>query len=242
MDSNWRTWSELTVALGDVPANIETGDLYQAFAAYGGEIIYVEILESSGGRGLTARVRFSPLPSKAFWEAGTIVLPSTDAPARRVSIRLEPPRRSHDGTFQSPVNPRIWYPAVTKLFPRSMEFGVMADEKAMHTMKKIKPIKSDVEDEKVKLTVDLIRKKIDISFAMEFEGGRIECYKFHLEFSTLKRVYWHHVGGNLWALVVPTDHPPAYFWRRGDLEETFSTNRRCWRSRDLWCQIGRAHV
>lgn len=237
VDSNWRTWPELTVALSDVPPNVETGDLYRVFAAYGGEIIHVEILDDARGRSHMARIRFSPVPSRAFWEAGTIVLPPKHGPAQRVSVRLEVPRRLHDGKFPSPVNPRIWYPAVSKLFPRSMDFGVMTSENAMLTMKTIKSINSSVEDESVKLTVDLIRKKIDISFGMEFGEARVECYKFHLEFSTLKRVYWHHIGQDLWELIIPSDHPPAYFWKRGDFEGTFSANRRCWYSRDLWCRV-----
>ncbi|SPO00115.1 related to RNA-dependent RNA polymerase (RdRP) SAD-1 [Cephalotrichum gorgonifer] len=236
-DGQWRTWPELTVGLRDVPADIEAWDLYETFSEYGGKIIYIEILESSGGRGIAARIRFNPLPSRAFWECGTVLLRSKSRNPKQVSVDIEPPRRVCDGRVQSPVHPRTWYPAVTKLLPTSMDFGVMLDEKTMLSMKKIKSAISDDEDERVQVTVDLIRKKIDISFGLYIEGSVVGCYKFHLEFSTLKRVFWHNVQANAWALVIPTDYPPAYFWKRGDIKETFSANRMAWSSRDLWCRV-----
>lgn len=233
---NWRAWPELTVFLQDVPPGIETRDLYRVFETYGGEIVYIEILESSGGRGLTARIRFDPIPSKACWEAGTILLSSKDGP-QRVSIRLEPPRRRFESMVQSPVNPRISYSAVTRLLPASIGFGVMSDEKTMLVMENIQSAISNNRDERVQLAVDLIRRKADVLFGMQINPGHIECYKFSLDFSILKRVYWHHVSDNSWALIIPTDFPPAYFWKRGDLEGTFSANRLSWGSRDLWCRI-----
>ncbi|MBE3041115.1 RNA dependent RNA polymerase, partial [Candidatus Bathyarchaeota archaeon] len=165
------------------------------------------------------------------------MLPPKNGTSKRVSIYLEQPRRLHDGKVQSPVTPRTWYPAVTKLRPSSMSFGVMSDDKTMLVMKKIMSLlNSSEEDEGVGLTVDLIRKKIDISFGLEIEK-QMECYKFHLEFSTLKKAYWRHVSGNNFELVIPTDYPPAYFWKRGDLEEMFSANRLSWYSNDMWCRV-----
>lgn len=236
-DRNWRVWPELRVKLHDVPSGISTWDLYRVFGEDGGRIDSIEILENAGGRGLTARIRFIPPPAKAFWETGFIQLQPAGGPSKAVPVNVEAPRKTQDGRIQSPVHPRVWYPAITKFLPMSMSFGVMPEEMTMLCMNKIKSAVINERDEGVRLTVDLIRKKVDVSFSMHMERGHFECYKFSLEFSTLKRVYVHHVADNTWEIVIPTDYPPAYFWKRGDLEDTFSANRLAWSSRDMWCRI-----
>lgn len=235
-DSNWRAWPELKVKLHDVPSSITTWDLYRVFEKEGGKIDSVEIFENAGGRGLTARVRFIPPPTKAFWETGFIQLQAEGGQSRAVPINVEAPRKTLDGRVQSPVHPRIWYPAITKFFPKSMSFGVMPDETTMLCMNKITSAAGNEGDEGVRLTFDLIRRKVDASFSIQMERGRFECYKFSLEFSTLKSVYVRHVADNDWEIVIPTDYPPSYFWKRGDLEEAFAANRLVWSSRDMWCR------
>ena len=235
-DSNWRAWPELKVKLHDVPPGTTTWDLYRVFDGEGGKIDSVEIFENARGRGLTSRIRFIPPPAKAFWETGLIRLQSEGEQSKVVPINVEAPRRMQDGRVQSPVHPRVWYPAITKFFPTSMSFGVMPDETTMLCMNKIKSAVGNEGDEGVRLSIDLIRKKVDVSFSIQMERGRFECYKFSLEFATLKRVYVHHVADNTWEIVIPTDYPPAYFWKRGDLEETFAANRLAWSSRDMWCR------
>src|SRR5690606_11239485 len=90
-DSNWRTWSELKVKLHDIPSGITTWDLYRVFEEEGGEIESVEIFENTGGRGLTAWVRFIPPPSRAFWESGFIQLPAEGEQSKVVSVNVEAP-------------------------------------------------------------------------------------------------------------------------------------------------------
>jgi RNA-dependent RNA polymerase len=241
--TDWRTGPELTVRLMCLPitepVSVTTWDLWAAFQQYG-TITSIEIIEDQNGRkDGTARVRFSHPPENQFWASRRYTMKIGDE-ERIITIEAESPRGTLTRTIRSPARADVYYPSQMILKPSIMQFGMLVQENAMVQMKTISGPEKDNDPAALKIEVDLFRKKIKAYFGVPIKkNGQVfkRVYQCQIKFSQIKTLYQTIPSEGRWALIVPLECPPSYFWKREDIEDTFIEGRLMWGCWDQWYRV-----
>lgn len=137
----WKTWPFMIFEIRNLPRDVTTFQLWNAFMLEG-IVSRIDIFDDPSGRkNGNGKVFFSPPPDKDFWSSGTYSIKlSEHAGYRQIAITPSKPSRSFQIT--SPIRKHIKYPETMKLVPKTIDFGFMFDQTTMMDMHTAKPLKN----------------------------------------------------------------------------------------------------
>ncbi|KAI5922317.1 RNA dependent RNA polymerase-domain-containing protein [Camillea tinctor] len=238
--ADWSDWESLGVRINRVPPYATTLDLWRHFSHYG-TVVYIEISENQRDiRTGTALVRFSPPPSKAFWNAPI----KFNIQGQETIINVTPLTRLPPRKVLSPHG--IEYSQRLSISPMKMQFGMMTSENNFMAMRTIE----GTHKEDFSLTADLKAKKLDVRFSCELEDPRREDpkirhpskigelegtseYKISFLFAHLKKLVFIKEDEDHWSLLIPLHSPPALF-KQHDPRSSHSETKNAWSEMDAW--------
>ncbi|KAK9775173.1 putative RNA dependent RNA polymerase-domain-containing protein [Seiridium cardinale] len=247
MRQEWTKWHEVSIKLEGVPRGTTTLDVFRSMQAYG-RIDSITIPQIRDPRSVNhAYVSFSPAPSNAFWTSGTIAL-TVRGESRRVRIDLQSPRRPR--MISSPLRPEVKYPERSLFRLKSLDFGIMSQERAMDIMKTIEdPVYYPT------MTVNLRHKKIELQFSCSIDDPRREDPNIHrvaepvgmrekplyppefradIQFRHVEEVFSVEVDQDHWCLLISQKHPPKFWKRRRDTDKSHQKEGTRWGDLDTW--------
>jgi RNA-dependent RNA polymerase len=133
-------------------------------------------------------------------------------------------------TVPSPINPSKNHPEVNILNAKSLDFGVNVAEMKLATM-------HSVENDNIKVTLNLKRKELDIQFPLTIDGAN-RSLRFRLPISQLSQV--HKVdndSGTESSLIIPFESSPQFFVQKKpsrDDDQLFPAKERNWNDWSTW--------
>ncbi|ORY60531.1 RNA dependent RNA polymerase-domain-containing protein [Pseudomassariella vexata] len=238
MRQAWKEWPELTVELRNIPPQTRTVDLWRYFHSFG-DIVLAQIIREAKGNSIgVARVRFSPVPERSFWDSETIII---DIQNQCKKVRINLLRFRGVPTIKSPIRAGIEYPEQKTMRPVSLDFGFLSQENSMDIMKTIKHDASS--RHQLQMTLDLKYKQLIVRFPCAIPDPRQQEpiaqtktseYRMRIQFGHLDKVYRVNIDQTQWALVIPLKSPPAFFRRRRKIEDSHSTVNNRWVENDAW--------
>ncbi|KAJ4325487.1 hypothetical protein N0V94_000630 [Neodidymelliopsis sp. IMI 364377] len=183
-----------------------------------GTVVRIEMQQGNGYN--DAWVVFQPPPTKPLPQLVRI---------GSASIRYET-RTSFVPTVPSPINPSKNHHEVNILNAKSLDFGVNVAEKKLATMHR-------VENDNIKVTLNLKRKELDIQFPLMIDGAN-RSLRFRLPISQLSQVYKVDNGsGTESSIIIPFETSPQFFVQkkpsRGD-DQLFPAKERNWNDWSTW--------
>ncbi|KAL7620981.1 hypothetical protein AAE478_008292 [Parahypoxylon ruwenzoriense] len=236
----WVGWDKICLRIKGLPLTTTTYSLWSLFRRHG-EIVSIELFENKHGeRQGGGLIRFSPPPIKQFW---TDIMEVT-IQGRKVRIKLDLiPDRTNPVIRTS--NGRS-YPSSLRVAIEALQFGILAREDEMMSMRTIQNNKKGV----FSLTADLRSKRLEVKFACSIRDPRREDpgikrplpigemeatleYKMNILFTHLKKIIFVDVDENTWALLIPLPSPPVFYQKR-DQSGTHSDIKNTWNEREAW--------
>ncbi|EHK43013.1 hypothetical protein TRIATDRAFT_225118 [Trichoderma atroviride IMI 206040] len=235
---NWKTGASVSVKVGGLPPNVTSADLLQWFSDYG-TIVFCNITYGAASEAqapASAVINFEPVPSTAFWEAGSIVVQHPDSAKYTKGIKLRLSAESRrERLFQSRVNPDVQYPTKITASINSLGFGSMIGAAAINVRKSVT---SSNTTEDFILELDVLAKRLVIYFPLAVKQGdghyQTKQLKLLAEVSQLQTAFYITEKGQE-AFILPFPIPPQYFWKFDELERAALASRRTnWRAQDSW--------
>ncbi|MCJ1473449.1 hypothetical protein MMC13_002100 [Lambiella insularis] len=219
---DWSNWVELAVQFSGFPSYVTTKGVWTTFKAEG-EVLTIELFDDSNGKSTgRGRVRFSPPPTKAFWQRDpyeTVI----EATGENVKLVLKLLPRKRDFLSSSLVNPTTKYAEVMVLPAESVDFGFMHEPATMMGMYRVVSTASST----VNFRLNLLHREIEVSFEIIFDPRaltrnglgrheqdakhvRIQHYKFVIPLA--QAVVIHQVtSGQKSALLMSLETPPNFY-------------------------------
>jgi RNA-dependent RNA polymerase len=250
--AEWQRRSELSIIVKGLQPTATTLSLALAFDREG-TVVYVGIDEDRGIRNGSAKIRFSPPPKTDFWarDHGRYLLTDDKGSGYFVQIRAER-MTSHDQQFQSPVRKHIFYPALIKLAPEQLVFGIMEDERTIMACQRIQGSRKD----RISFEVDLRRRRLKVLFNVSFidprlqgvedfqtdvqlgQNDRVNTYMFQIPFENLKSIkyldYEQRGIQDFFGLVICLDSPPPYYRKQIGAQAGHVPGNLVWSEFDTW--------
>ncbi|KAK1252646.1 hypothetical protein MKX08_003833 [Trichoderma sp. CBMAI-0020] len=236
--SSWKEGSSVSVKVGGLPPDVTSENLLQWFSRYG-TIVFCNITfgaASDAEAPASAVVNFEPVPSTAFWAAGSVVVrhPDPERYPNGLSLRLSAESR-RERWFQSRVDPDVHYPTKITTKLDSLGFGSMVGPDAINIRKYVTASNST---EDFSLELDVLAKRLVIHFplAVKQDDGHYQTKQLKLfaELSQLQTAFYITRKGQE-AFILPFPMPPQYFWKFDELERAALASRRTnWRAQDSW--------
>lgn len=235
---NWKNCVNVAVKVDGLPLDVTSEDLLQWFSNHG-TITFCNITSGAAGETQTlasAIVHFEPVPSYAFWQAGSIVVQHSDTAEYPKGLRLQlsaEPRRER--WFNSRIDPDVQYPARITAKLSSLGFGSMVGPTAINIRKLVTSSKST---DDFTLELDVLAKRLVIHFPLVIrqDDGQYHTKQLKIlaELSQLQTVFYITEEGQE-AFILPFPMPPQYFWKDDEAERAVLTSRRTgWRFQDVW--------
>ncbi|KAF7533048.1 hypothetical protein G7054_g7411 [Neopestalotiopsis clavispora] len=244
---DWKQQRELTVMLNRIPLTTTAVDIFQSLEPYG-RVASITIPQArKDERTRRAYVDFLPPPANAFWSSGSITIRVGDG-SHKVDISLESIRQPR--LINSPTRPGLKYPEYSILKMLSLDFGILSDEHVIDVMKTAKhPAFSPI------LIVNFKYKRIEIRFTctikdprregtsvtgineaigkMEAQSRAVE-YRADIPFLHLQKGFFVDTSPERWCLVLPQNHPPKFWKRRTQIDDSQQTDKNRWSALDTW--------
>jgi RNA-dependent RNA polymerase len=241
----WQAWTELTVRVANLPPSMTTWQLWKRFSREG-NIVLIELFEDRHGvREPNAKIRFSPVPQKDFWNQKAILISTPDGEGTfQIKMEVLPTKRNN--RVPSPIRKSVFYPEVILLRPSIITFGLMYDENTMMSHYDA----PSLEHNDTSFAVELLRNRITARFPLKFENfqsGRgvssdpswrqprqkEQNYMFQIPFGQLDKIYRVELNEHQWALIVNVHCPPQFF-RRRPVEASHSDSTLIWTEFDTY--------
>ncbi|KAL2853945.1 RNA dependent RNA polymerase-domain-containing protein [Aspergillus pseudoustus] len=231
----WIAWESVAVNLTNVPKEVSTLNLWQAFKTEG-TIISIDIFEDAhGNRTSKAKIRFSPPPKEDFWRNGWKRVLGQNGIQYTLSLSLD--NRPPEWHVPSPVRPGVKYPAELKIPISSMEIGFLINETTMMPMRTVGSSTS----EQASVVLNLRRKDLLVYFKLPILSAKQpQEYRLKVPFSQLDKFFQTQDSstGNI-SQYTFLSSPPTYHRRINNIESTF-LEETTWRESDVWYR--QAHI
>ncbi|KAM0246703.1 hypothetical protein ACHAQJ_010118 [Trichoderma viride] len=240
--SNWKKWISLSVRVDGLPLNTTSENILQWFSHEGNIAFYNLIPSSAGGikKSVSATIQFEPVPSCAFWEAGSIIVQHPDTAKYPEGLRLQLSVEARpERWYTSRAHPNMQYPAKITAKLCSLDFGSMIGPTAINIRKSVTP--SDGANN-FSLELDMLAKRLIIHFPLAFkqaEGNfRTRQLKILVDLSQVKTIFHMKKEEDREIFILPLPFPPQYLWKDEDEERLFLTSRRTGgRFFDAWKRV-----
>jgi RNA-dependent RNA polymerase len=243
---------ELTVKVRGLHSTATTYDVWRNFATKG-TIVWIQLFENRYGlRDGHAKIRFSLPPKEPFLTKGLpegMYMFTSDDGLNSYRVYLSNDwNRKRSFKIQSPVKKTIFYDEKMKLYPASLDFGVMLYSSSMMPMK---TVQADIPND-MSFVVDLLHHRIICTFKVPFRDprsdgvtdftssstigqyDRINRYMFQIPFSQLKTIRRVDVDDTAFALVISLENPPQFLRKIEDNKATHSSENPVWTEFDSW--------
>jgi RNA-dependent RNA polymerase len=248
----WSNWPNVTIRLKGLRKTTTTYDLWRSFQSHG-VVVLVEIFEDpTGQREGTGKVKFSPPPAEPFWtrhlHTSYMIKTDDNGSGYNVQIGFEGRRREQGFKIRSPIRPHIYYDPQMKIAPIALHFGMMVGPETFMAMEKISTNPVD----EVSFVVDVFRKRIQVTFVVNFQDPRTKGdttyvsntptklydrknkHMFEIPFSQLEKIDRVDLNENLFSLVVSLGSPPPFYRKREIQEHCHSSENLYWTDFDTW--------
>ncbi|KGO75271.1 RNA-dependent RNA polymerase, eukaryotic-type [Penicillium italicum] len=182
----WRSWKTCAVDLLNIPKEMNTHDIYDAFNKYG-NLISIDVWEDAAGRpDSKGRIRFKPPPSEEFWVTGSFGVKLRSG--RVAAISLSVCCGDSNGTILSPVRPDVRLPNELELKTVQVDIGVLLGPSTIHSMQSFTNLAYP------RCVVDVMRKCLLLYFKAGIRGSETadvtqHDYRVKITFLQLTQIY-----------------------------------------------------
>ncbi|KAE8374407.1 RNA dependent RNA polymerase-domain-containing protein [Aspergillus bertholletiae] len=234
----WTFWDTVAVNLFNLPKEINTRILWQAFSREG-HVFSIDLFEDShGNRDSRGKIRFRPPPKTDFWRKRlyTIKLPNGQALVINTALDF-----NHDEPqVTSPVRSSISYPVEVKTPISSMDIGVLFNETTMIPMRSV----GSGINENALLMLNLKQRALLVYFQLPIlnpahkptpASSVLQEYRLKIPFVQLSQILQMRdtVTGDISHFIV-LDSPPLYHRRINNIDVTHSEESNSWRESETW--------
>ncbi|KAE8136966.1 RNA dependent RNA polymerase-domain-containing protein [Aspergillus pseudotamarii] len=234
----WTFWDTVAVNLFNLPREINTRILWQAFSSEG-YVSSIDLFEDShGNKDSRGKIRFRPPPQTDFWRKGLYTIKLPNGRASVINIALDWNR--DEPQIASPVRSGISYPVEVKMPILSMDIGVLFNETTMLPMRSV----GSSDNERALLVLNLKQKALLVYFQLPiFTPGIkptpvssvLQEYRLKIPFVQLSQIFQMRdaVTGDISHFIV-LDSPPLYHRRISNIDVTHSEESNTWRESETW--------
>ncbi|KAJ5154575.1 uncharacterized protein N7500_010014 [Penicillium coprophilum] len=227
----WRSWESCAVDLLNIPREMNTHDIYEAFNQYG-NLISIDIWEDAAGRpDSKARIRFKPPPSKDFWRTGSFGVRLRSGRVAVISLSIC--CGDSNGTIPSPVRPNVELPRELELKTIQVDIGILLGRSAVHSMQSFNNLAYP------RCVVDVIRKCLVLYFKVGIRGSETadvtqHDYRVKITFLQLSQIYRQYdIATRQHSFLIVLESAAIWHRKAKDVQSTL-TEPLSWREEDSW--------
>ncbi|KOS45065.1 hypothetical protein ACN38_g4048 [Penicillium nordicum] len=227
----WRAWKTCAVDLFNIPREMNTHDIYDAFSKYG-HLISIDVWEDASGRpDSKGRIRFKPPPNEEFWKTGSFGVKLRSG--RVTVLSLSVCCGDSNGTIPSPVRPDVQLPNELELKTVQVDIGVLLGPSTVHSMQSFANLAFP------RCVVDTMRKCLLLYFKVGIRGSETadvtqHDYRVKITFLQLTQIYQQYDKVTKeHSLLVILDSAAIWHRKAKDIQSTV-TEPLSWREEDSW--------
>lgn len=233
----WTQWDTLTVSVEDLPHNVVARDVWIWFSQYG-TIVWIDVSTTRGkAPRTTAKVRFGPPPSQAFWNSGKLTVPfhkntmqhGASRTSLVISVRLLPPIPQQ--TWRSSrLHADRKYPQRLKMISESLGLGVLTSPTSMKLLRTVR-------HEPVRLEFDASARRLSVFFFIPGKDSNwrgLREFKLSADVTQMKDMYRTVLPDGSIALVLPLARPPRYFWKMDKISQSMRSDAKTWSQNEAY--------
>ncbi|KAJ5426050.1 hypothetical protein N7465_001120 [Penicillium sp. CMV-2018d] len=227
----WRSWKTCAVDLSNIPREMNTHDIYDAFNKYG-NLISIDVWEDASGRpDSKGRIRFKPPPNEEFWETGSFGVKLRSGRVTVISLSLC--CGDSNGTIPSPVRPDVQLPSELELKTVQVDIGVLLGPSTVHSMQSFTNLAFP------RCVVDVMRKCLLLYFKVGIRGSETadvtqHDYRVKITFLQLTQIYQQYDKATReHSFLIVLDSAAIWHRKAKDIQSTV-TEPLSWREEDSW--------
>ncbi|OQE90654.1 hypothetical protein PENNAL_c0011G06773 [Penicillium nalgiovense] len=221
----WRSWRTCAVDLLNLPREMNTHDIYDAFHRYG-NLISIDLWEDASGRpDCKGRIRFKPPPTEEFWRTGSFGVKLRSGRVTVISLSIC--CGDLNGTIQSPVRPDVQLPGEV------VDIGVLLGLSTFHSMQSFTNLAYP------RCAVDVMRKCLFLYFRVGIRGSDTadvnqHDYRVKITFLQLTQIYQQYDKATReHSFLIVLDSAAIWHRKAKDIQSTL-TEPLSWREEDSW--------
>ncbi|KAG0154062.1 hypothetical protein PDIDSM_1442 [Penicillium digitatum] len=227
----WRSWKTCAVDMLNIPREMNTHDIYDAFNKYG-NLISIDVWEDAAGRpDSKGRMRFKPPPNEQFWETGSFGVKLRSGRVAVISLSLC--GGASNGTIPSPVRPDIRLPSELELKTVQVQIGVLLGPSTVHALQSFTNLAYP------RCVVDVMRRCLLLYFKVGIRGSETadvtqHDYRVKITFLQLTQIYQQYdkaTSEN--SLLIILDSAAIWHRKAKDMQSTLAEPM-SWREEDSW--------
>ncbi|CAG8893956.1 unnamed protein product [Penicillium nalgiovense] len=244
----WRSWRTCAVDLLNLPREMNTHDIYDAFHRYG-NLISIDLWEDASGRpDCKGRIRFKPPPTEEFWRTGSFGVKLRSGRVTVISLSIC--CGDLNGTIQSPVRPDVQLPGevvsaramklpsntdsyLKELKTVQVDIGVLLGLSTFHSMQSFTNLAYP------RCAVDVMRKCLFLYFRVGIRGSDTadvnqHDYRVKITFLQLTQIYQQYDKATReHSFLIVLDSAAIWHRKAKDIQSTL-TEPLSWREEDSW--------
>ncbi|CAG7971093.1 unnamed protein product [Penicillium nalgiovense] len=244
----WRSWRTCAVDLLNLPREMNTHDIYDAFHRYG-NLISIDLWEDASGRpDCKGRIRFKPPPTEEFWRTGSFGVKLRSGRVTVISLSIC--CGDLNGTIQSPVRPDVQLPGevvsaramklpsnidsyLKELKTVQVDIGVLLGLSTFHSMQSFTNLAYP------RCVVDVMRKCLFLYFRVGIRGSDTadvnqHDYRVKITFLQLTQIYQQYDKATReHSFLIVLDSAAIWHRKAKDIQSTL-TEPLSWREEDSW--------
>ncbi|KAJ5288851.1 hypothetical protein N7478_001881 [Penicillium angulare] len=238
--ASWKNWESVALSVWEIPAEVNTYDLWDWFQDKG-TIICIDIFETREGKDKSrGRIRFKPPPATDFWNKGTY--PVTLRSDRSYSFKLSVDLNYQSPVVPSPVRQGVLCPAEIEFDLASFDIGVLLGESSFAPLHGFKTFDSKNSDS-LKAVIDVKQRSMFIYFKLVVKTSQNPAdnaqekpsfYRARLKFFDISRIWeiFDQITNNR-SLAIVLKSPALFYRQVTNFEPTFKSDI-SWRNTDTW--------
>ncbi|KAJ5970641.1 uncharacterized protein N7479_000559 [Penicillium vulpinum] len=227
----WRSWKTCAVDLLNIPKEMNTHDIYDAFHQYG-NLISIDLWEdASGGPDSRARIRFKPPSNEDFWRTGSFGVRLRSGRVAVISLSIC--CGDSNGVIPSPVRPDVRLPGELELKTVQVDIGVLLGPSTIHSMQSFNNLAYP------RCVVDVMRKCLLLYFKVGIRGSDTadvtqHDYRVKITFLQLTQIYQQQDKDTRQrSFLIVLDSAAIWHRKAKDIRSTL-TEPLSWREEDSW--------
>ncbi|KAK4865429.1 hypothetical protein LT330_009540 [Penicillium expansum] len=227
----WRSWKTCAVDMLNIPREMNTHDMYDAFNKYG-NVISIDVWEDAAGRpDSRGRIRFKPPPNEEFWESGSFGVKLRSGRVAVISLCLC--CGDSNGTIPSPVRPDVRLPSELELKTVQVDIGVLLGPSTVHSMQSFTNLAYP------RCVVDVMRKCLLLYFKVGIRGSETadvtqHDYRVKITFLQLTQIYQQYDKATReHSFLIVLDSAAIWHRKAKEIRMTL-TEPLSWREEDSW--------
>ncbi|KGO40249.1 RNA-dependent RNA polymerase, eukaryotic-type [Penicillium expansum] len=227
----WRSWKTCAVDMLNIPREMNTHDMYDAFNKYG-NVISIDVWEDAAGRpDSRGRIRFKPPPNEEFWESGSFGVKLRSGRVAVISLCLC--CGDSNGTIPSPVRPDVRLPSELELKIVQVDIGVLLGPSTVHSMQSFTNLAYP------RCVVDVMRKCLLLYFKVGIRGSETadvtqHNYRVKITFLQLTQIYQQYDKATReHSFLIVLDSAAIWHRKAKEIRMTL-TEPLSWREEDSW--------